>query len=136
MLRPTALIFVLVDEVLHFARHEAGVVEFERFDHFLDQPQLIFAVENLKTLRQPGLAPMQTQQAMRQPVKSTQPEGTARISQQHFDAGAHFSGGLVGESDSENAVRCDPFGLNQPGNAMDQHPSLAAAGAGQHQRCA
>ncbi len=54
--------------------------------------------------------------------------------QQGFDAVTHLGGGLVGEGDRQNGMGGKVLLLDQPGNAMHQHPSFAATGTGQHQK--
>jgi len=68
-----------VDEPLYFARHPTGLVEIERFEDFAQQSRLIFRIQDLETLRQACLAPVQAQQAVRESVKSTDPHRAAGI---------------------------------------------------------
>ncbi len=131
--RTPALVLVLVDVVLHFARHEARFVELERLDDLLDQAQLVLAVENLEALRKPGLAPVQSQQTVRQAVEGAQPQRASGTAEQCLDACAHLGRGLVGEGDGQDPMGRRTLGLDQPGDAMDQDAGLAAPGAGQHQ---
>ena len=51
-----------------------------------------------------------------------------------LDAAAHLARRLVGEGHGEDAVGRDMLHLHEPGDAMHQHPGLAAAGARQYQR--
>jgi len=75
--RPVALVLVLVDEPLDLARHPAGLVELHGLDDFLDEPQLVLAIEDLEALRQIRLAPVQAQQPVRDAVERAHPHGPA-----------------------------------------------------------
>ena len=50
--RAMAFILVVIDELLDLARHPARFVELHGLHDLLDEPQLIFAVEDLEALRQ------------------------------------------------------------------------------------
>ena len=134
VLRPAAFVLVLVDEVLHFTRHPAILIQLQRLQQLLDDAQLIVGIQDLEALRQAGLAPVEAQQAVGQAMKRAQPQRAARHSQQALDTGAHFGSGLVGEGDGQDAVRADTLCGDQPGDAMDEYPRLATAGTGEHQR--
>jgi hypothetical protein len=128
-----ALIFLSIDEPKDFTRYPSRLVEIERFQHLAQHPRLVLGVQDLEALRQTRLAPMDSQQSMRQSMEGSQPHGTARQSQQGLDAAAHFRRGLVGKRYRENAVRRRTLNLDQPGNPMHQNPGLTAAGARQYQ---
>jgi len=134
MLGPQAFIFLGVDEPQDLAWDPTGLVELERLQDFAQQTRLIFRIENREALRQTRLAPMQAQQPVRETVKGAYPQRPARVSEQPFDAAAHFRGGLVGEGDREDAVRRDTLHLDEPRHAVHEHARLAAARTGQHQR--
>ena len=53
--------------------------------------------------------------------------------EQRLDALAHLGGRLVGEGDRDDARRIDPPLLDQPADAVGDHPRLAGAGAGEHE---
>src|ERR1700742_3755945 len=131
--RPVAFVLLGVDEPEYFARNPAGLIQVERLQYFAQHARLIFGIQNLETLRQPDFAPMNTQKTMRKPVKSSEPHGAARQSQQRLDAPAHLGCCLVGEGDGKNAVRRCALDLNEPGDPVHQHACLAAARAGKHQ---
>ena len=76
---------------------------------------------------------MTAQQAVCQAVEGADPEAGGGEADQLTDASAELVGGLVGEGHGQQLVGRDPLDLQQPGDAMDQHPGLAAARAGQHQ---
>ena len=78
-------------------------------------------------------APMQAQQPVREAVKGADPQRPARVPEQPLDAAAHLRGGLVGESDREDAVRRDALHLDEPSHAVHEHARLAAARAGEDQ---
>ena len=48
MFRAQAVIFLLIDEILNFARHPCRFIELEVFTHAPEQTVLIFRVEDLK----------------------------------------------------------------------------------------
>ena len=50
-----------------------------------------------------------------------------------LDPKPHFLRGLVGESDRQNSLGGHIDRANQPGDSVDQDPSLAASGSGKHQ---
>jgi hypothetical protein len=134
VLGPDAFVFLGVDEPQYLARHPARLVEIERLQDFPQQACLIFRIEDLEGLRQAGLAPMLAQQPMCEAVEGADPEPPAGISQQGLDTPAHLRRRFVGESDREDAVGRCTLHLNQPSDPMNQHPSLAAARAREHQR--
>ncbi len=86
VLRPQAFVLLRVDEPRHFARHPARVVQVQAADDLLDQALLVFAVEDLEPLRQPGLAPVQAQQAVADAVEGADPERRGRQAELRLDA--------------------------------------------------
>ena len=134
--RAQSLFLVAVDELHQLARWIGVVGQVERLQEPLDGGQLVLAVEDGEGGRQAGVAVVQAQKAVRQPVEGADPHH-ARIDRQHgADAGLHLAGGLVGEGDGQHAGRRGQAFAQQPGNAAGQHPGLAAAGSGEHQRVA
>ena len=103
--RTAAGIFVAIDKPLRLARRPVGLVEFHVFQHALHHAVLVFAVQNLEVLREPGLFPVAAQQSMRQSVKGTDPHTTDTETEHGLDAPAHFGGRLVGKGHGQNAVR-------------------------------
>ena len=71
-------ILVVIDEVLDLARHPARLVELHGLHDLLDEPQLIFAIENLEALRQARVAPVQAQQPVRDAVERAHPHVASR----------------------------------------------------------
>ena len=132
MIRAQPFIFARIDIPLHFTRRVVILIDTLLTNQSAQGAQLIIAVHDLKILRQLRLLPVRTQQPMRNPVKSANPQTAGGNTQQLFDAPAHLPGGLVGKGHRKHAVGRDAFGLQQPGDAMHQHPGFAAAGAGQH----
>ncbi len=94
---------------------------------------LIVGIEDLKGLRQMGLAPVRAQQTVREAVEGAHPHAAHRDTQQLFGAAAHLGGGLVGEGHRQHAVGRGALDADQPGDAVHQHAGLAAAGTGDHQ---
>src|SRR6185437_3921415 len=132
-LRPTTLVLVRIDEPLHLARYPAALVQVARLDEFLDEALLVLGIEDLKTLHETRLAPVETQQPMGEPVERADPQRAAGYSQQRLDPAPHFTGSLVRERHGQNAVRRDVLRLNQPRDPIGQHARLAAPGAGEDQ---
>jgi hypothetical protein len=95
---------------------------------------LIGGIEDLKGLRQPGVAVVRAQDAVAQSVKSADPHAAGVDRQHRRNAGEHFARGLVGEGHRQNALWPDLAGLDQPRDAGGEHPGLSRAGAGKNQR--
>ena len=131
--RAMAFILIVIDEVLDLARHPARLVELHGLHDLLDEPKLIFAIENLEGLRQPRVAPVQAQQPVRDAVERAHPHAASRNAQQLLDAPAHFVRGLVRERHREDGVRRGALRLDDPGDAVREHARLAGARAGEHQ---
>ncbi len=134
VLRPPALVLLAVDEALHLARDPALLVQVLLPEQLAHQPVLVVVVEDLEVLRQPGLAPVPAQQAVRDAVEGADPQRAGRHVQQRLDPAAHLAGRLVGEGDGEQALRGDALLLDEPGGTVREHARLAAAGAGEDQR--
>ena len=131
MLGALAFIFAAVDEPGDFARHPAGVVQTHVLQDFFHQPLLVVRVENLEGLGQVCLAPVNAQQAMRQPVEGADPEILHAHLQQALHAGAHFGSGLVGEGDGEDGPQRGALAFDEPADAVHQHARLAGTGTGE-----
>jgi hypothetical protein len=97
---------------------------------------LVVAVEDLEMLGQPGILPVGAQKAVGQAVEGTDPHAADGLPEDLLDAGAHLPRRLVGKGHRQEGPGRQMLGLDQPGDAMHQHPGLAAAGAGQHQAIA
>src|SRR3569623_2114976 len=133
VLRPQAFFFAAIDVPLYLARRPLRLVELEALQEPADQAILIVGVEDLKGLRQIGLAPVRAQQAMGEIVKRADPHAADRDTEQLLDAAAHLGRGLVGEGHGEHAVGRGTFDPDQPGDAVHEHARLAAARARDHQ---
>ena len=134
VLRAPPFLLVRRDEPGRLPRRIALLVEVHAFHEALDDRELVLRVEDLKKMRQPGLAVVRAQHAVAQAVKSADPHA-ARVDRQHRrDAREHLLGGLVGESHRQEPVRAHLPGLYQPRDARRQHARFAAAGAGEYQR--
>ncbi len=129
-----ALFFRRIDEVLRLARREPFFVDVERLQDALDRRVLVLRIEDLKELRQAGVAVMRAQEAVAQAVKGADPHPAGVDRQHRRDAREHFLCRLVGEGDGEDAVRADVPGLDEPGDASGENARLARAGAGEDQR--
>ena len=133
MLRSLAFVLAGIDEPLRLLGRVLGLVQFQLAHRALDHAQLIVAVEYLEGLRQLRLLPVSAQQAMGQTVEGAHPHGTGGDAQQLLDPPAHLARRLVGEGHGQHRKGRQAANLADPGDAMGQHPGLAAAGAGQHQ---
>ncbi len=133
MLRPQAFVLLTVDEPLRLACRPALLVEAQLADHPLDDALLVVAVEDLEILRQPRFLPVGPQQTVREAVEGADPHALGTHAEQLLDAVAHLGGGLVGEGHRKDGVRRGALDLDQPGDAVHQHPGLARAGTGQDQ---
>jgi hypothetical protein len=129
-----ALVLLLVDEPRDLARHPARVVEVQATDDLLDQSLLILAVEDLESLRQARLAPVQSQQAVRYAVERADPERSGRQAELRLDPVPHLGGRLVRKRDGEDAVRGDTLDLDEPLDPVRQHARLATARTCKHER--
>ena len=79
--RAKPFVLLCVDEPQYLARDPAGLVQVERLQHLAQNARLIVGVQYLEALRQACLAPMQTQQPVRETVKGSDPERAAWMSQ-------------------------------------------------------
>ncbi len=131
-----AVVLLRVDEPHGLARRPLLLVQIQLAHDALDQPQLVVGVQNLEVLRQLGVAPVHPQQAVGDAVERADPHGAGGAAEQGFDPAAHFRGGLVREGDRQHAAWRESQRLDQPRDAMHQHPRLAAAGPGNHQQIA
>ena len=133
-MRAQPLLLARANEILHLARRIFFIVHIHRLHQPLDRGKLIATVQNLKSLRQIGLAVMRAQHAVAQPVKRAHPHPT-RIDGQHGrKARQHLLGRFVGKSHRQNALRTDHACADQISDARGQHTRLAAARSGQNQR--
>ena len=131
-----ALVLAAIDKALHLTRRPAAFIQLQPAANALDQPLLVVGIENLEIAGQTGVLPMGLQQTVRQTVKGPHPQALGADFQHLFNAGAHFPSRLVGEGNSQDRPGRQTLRLYQPGDAVHQHPGLAAAGAGQHQQVA
>jgi hypothetical protein len=128
-----AFVFPAVDLPGGLARRETRFVQAEAGDHALDQPLLVVGIEDLEAFRQPRLAPVPAQQAVRDAVEGADGETLRAAGDQLVQARAHLARGLVGEGDGEDRPRRRVFHLGEPADAVGEHARLAGTGAGQHQ---
>ena len=136
MLRSSALVLLGVDEARDLAGRVAGLVELHLLEQALDQALLVLGVEDLEVLGQAGVLPVGAQKAMSQAMEGADPHAADRLLQDLLDATAHLPRRLIGEGDGQQGPGDGPLHLDEPGDAMHQHPGLAAAGPGQHQAVA
>ena len=129
----SALVLVTVDEPDRLTCRPFLFVDIERAHDPLDQPQLVIRIQYLEVLRQACLLPVHAQQAVGNAVKRADPHGPDGNVEQRLDALAHLSGRLVGESDRQHAMGRNPFRIDQPSDAVHEHPCLAATRSGKDQ---
>ena len=89
-------------------------------------PVLIIGIQYLKTLLQAGFFPMQPEKSMCQSVKCSYPHASCWNIDYFLNTFLHFSCSFVGESDSNNVLRCDGIHGNQPSNSVNQYPCFSA----------
>ena len=129
-----AVLFAGSDKPHQLLGWKAFVVHIELLAQTLDGRQLILRVQDLKALRQVGHLVVRPQKTVAQAMESAYPHA-AHIHRQHAgQAQHHLFGGFVGKRHRQHAPGSDLAGLQQPGDACGQHPSLARASAGQDQR--
>lgn len=136
VLRAQALVFLAVDVPHRLTRRPLLLIDVQRLDDALEQPQLVVAVEDLEILRQVGFQVVGAQQTMRQAVEGADPHAALAGADQMFDTVAHFRRRLVGEGHRHDRIRRTVLHRQQPGDAMHQYPRLAAARPGQNQQVA
>ena len=73
MVRAQPFVFLTVDVPHRLTRRPLFLVKVHRLDQTLQQTELVFAVEDLKILRQVGVHMMRAQQAVRQAVEGANP---------------------------------------------------------------
>ena len=133
MCRPPPLVLLAVDEPLRLTRWPTRLVQLETLEQAFNQAKLIVRIQDLKTLWQPGVLPVGTQQPMRQTMKGAYPHTTHRLRQNLFDAPFHLARRLIGKGHGKDIPRRCADHLYQPGNAMHQDPGFTTAGPRQHQ---
>jgi hypothetical protein len=129
---PPSFFLLCVDEALRLARWPAIFVKLQAFDEPFDDPMLIVRIENLKCVGQFGVAGMATQQAVGQPVKSAYPKIAGGNTKERLYASSHFTGGLIGEGDRQDALWGDRFGLDQPSDSVNEDAGFSAPGTREH----
>ena len=97
VLRPQPLIFFAVDIPAALFGRPLFFIEIHGFDQTADQADLIFAVEDLEILRQPGIEVMRAQQAVCQTVECPDPHPALTGTDQFFNTVAHFRRRLIGK---------------------------------------
>ena len=123
-----------VDKALQGARGDDFFGNAGAFEQAFDQGELVAGIENLKTLRQAGVAVVLAQETVAQAVEGAQPHRPQVVGQHRPQPRLHFLGGLVGKGNRHNAVHVGLSRLHQPGDAGGEHAGFAAARPRQHQR--
>ncbi len=136
VLRSPAFVLLAIDEALRLPRRPACLIQLQRLQGALDQPELIVRIQDLELLRQPGILPVRAQETVRQPMEGADPHAADRFAKHLLEAALHLARGLVGEGHGQDAPGPHVLHLQEPGDAMHQHPGLAGTGAGQHQAIA
>ena len=117
----------------HAGRHER-VVYLQLLEHLLDEGDLVGRVVDDEVARQTDCGGLATQQPGTQCMERGNPGADKRSAQQSFHAGAHFSGGLVGEGDGENLVLLRESLGEEIGDALRDDARLARSRAGEDQQ--
>ena len=94
------------------------------FQEPLDHPRLIISVIDREALGQPDRFAIAAQHSRAEAVEGAHRYVACRLANHLVQAVAHLGGGLVGEGHGEDLPRGDALMLNQPGDAVRDHPRL------------
>ena len=133
MMRAQPFVFLAVDVPHRLTRRPLLLVEVHGFNQALQQAQLIFAIEDLKILRQVCVQMVGPQQAMRQPVECPDPHAALGCPHQLANTMAHLRCRFVGKGHRHDGIRRAVFYAQQPGNTVYQNARLTAARSCQNQ---
>ncbi len=97
-----AFVLLAINEPLKLTCRPATVIQIHLLAQTLDQAQLVVAVHDLEVVAQPGIAPVGTQQPVRQTMEGAHPHAVGVDPQQVFDSPAHLPGRLVGKGHSHD----------------------------------
>ena len=105
MMRAQPFIFLAIDVPHRLTRRPLLLVEVHRLNQTLQQTQLVFAIEDLKILRQVSVQMVGPQQAMRQPVECPDPHAALGCPHQLANTMAHLRCRFVGKGHRHNRIR-------------------------------
>jgi hypothetical protein len=134
ILGPKPFVLLRIDEPLDLLRHPDVLVELEGAQHSTDHALLVLGIHDLETFGEPGFAPVDAQQPVREAVEGADPQVARRHAEQRFDTIAHLGGCFVRERHGENVLSSDAVDANDPRDAVHEDARLAAARAGQNER--
>ncbi len=118
----------------HPARRHAPVVEPALLQEALDHGLLVRLVVDHEALPEPHLVVVSAQEPRTHGMEGTRPHVPGHVrAHELLESSLELAGGLVGERDREDAIGRDPVLRQQVGDAVGDHPCLAAARAGEDQ---
>ena len=106
-------------------------LEIELAEPLEQQHHARLAVGRLGRRQQPALDPVHPREPLREGVEGGDAERLVRAAQQVLGAAAQLVRRLAGEGEREHLVR-RRAAVDEPGQAVAEHPRLARAGAGEH----
>ena len=133
MMRAQPFIFLAVDVPHRLARRPLFLIEVHRLNQTLQQTQLVFAVEDLKVLRQVGIQMVRAQQTVRQAVEGAHPHAALGGAHQLADTVTHLRRRFVGKGHRHNGIRGTVLHAQQPGDTVHQNARLTTARPCQNQ---
>ena len=94
------------------------------FEEPLDHPRLIVGVVDGEALRQADRLAVATQHPCAEAVEGAHRHIACRLTDHLVQAIAHLGGGLIGKGHRKDLPRGDALVLDQPGDAVRDHPRL------------
>ena len=128
------LVLGVRDLVLDRRRREALGVDAELVDAALDEPAAVGLVVDRVLARVAEARRLGAQHPRAGAVEGHHPHRPRRVAEQQLDALAHLLRGLVGERDREDLAGPRDAGLDEPRDAVREHPRLARPGAREHEQ--
>ena len=131
--RRQAAVLPALDDAEHGAGRQALLVDAVGLDELLDQPELVVLVEDGEIGRQPDGLGVGAQDARPQGMEGAHPPALHRPRQEDGDPVPHLARRPVGKRHRQHLAGPGQAADQDVGEAADQHPGLAGAGAGEHQ---
>lgn len=103
------------------------------FQEPLDHARLIIGVVDGEALRESNRLAVAPQHPRTKAMERAHGNVARRLTDHLVKTVAHLGGGLVGEGHGKDLPRGDALVLDQPGDAVRDHPRLPRAGTGKHQ---
>ena len=133
LVRRQAAVLPALDDAEHGAGRQALLVDAVGLDELLDQPELVVLVEDGEIGRQPDGLGVGAQDARPQGMEGAHPPALHRPRQDGGDPVPHLARRPVGKRHRQHLAGPGQAADQDVGEAADQHPGLAGAGAGEHQ---